>query len=184
MVDVQMWIVSTFARFTTVREFMHTEWAWPLAESLHFIGLSLLAGTIFLFDLRLLGVANRIPLLALHKLIPWGLAGFGLNLTTGLLFLMSEPDQYVYNPSFHLKMVFMAAAGLNASLFYLIAYRDIAAAPQQLTAPRRARVIAAASLLLWVGVIIAGRLLTFYRPVPCEPGEAGALARCIPEYYR
>src|SRR5687767_7902133 len=100
MIDAQMWIVSTFARWTTVREFMHTQWAWPLAESVHFIGLSLLVGTIFLFDLRLLGVAARIPLLALHKLVPWGLAGFASTFATGMLFLIAEPDQYVYNPSF------------------------------------------------------------------------------------
>jgi hypothetical protein len=184
MVDAQMWIVSTFARWTMVREFMHTQWAWPLAESIHFIGLSLLVGTIFLFDLRLLGVANRIPLLALHKLVPWGLAGFASTLVTGMLFLIAEPDQYVYNPSFHWKVAFMLAAGANASLFYVIAYRDLAAASATAAVPPRARAIAVASLTLWVLVIIAGRLLTFYRPAPCEPGEAGVLARCIPEYYR
>jgi uncharacterized membrane protein len=182
MVRFQMWIVSTFAGATSVRALMRTAWGWPAAESLHFIGLSLLVGTIFVFDLRLLGIGRRIPIGALHRLIPWGLAGYVLTLATGMLFLLAEPDQYVYNPAFHFKMLFMVLAGLNASLFYLTSYRRTISAAGD--APRLAQFIAAASIVLWLSVIIAGRLLTFYRPAPCEAGEAGLLAECIPNYYR
>jgi hypothetical protein len=96
---------------------MHTRWAWPAAESLHFIGLSLLVGTIVMFDLRLLGLGRRISIAALHKLIPWGLGGYAVNLVSGSFFLMAEPDQYIYNPAFHFKMLFMAVAGFNALSF-------------------------------------------------------------------
>ena len=78
----------------------------------------------------------------------------------------------------------MLLAGVNASLFYLMPYRRTTAAGAPAYARRSARVIAAASIVLWLSVIIAGRLLTFYRPAPCEPGEAGVLAECIPGYYR
>src|SRR5918994_7728166 len=61
MAELQMWIVSTFARATAVSTMMKTAWGWPLAESVHFMGLCLLVGSIFLFDLRLLGIARRIP---------------------------------------------------------------------------------------------------------------------------
>ena len=59
MADLQMWIVSAFASVKPVGTFMHTQWGWPAAESLHFIGLSLLFGAIFLFDLRLLGISTE-----------------------------------------------------------------------------------------------------------------------------
>ena len=95
MVEFQMWLVRSFATFKPVAKVMHSAWGWPLAESLHFIGLSLLIGTIGLFDLRLLGFGRRIPIAAMHRLIPWGLLGFGINLLSGLSFLMTEPDQYV-----------------------------------------------------------------------------------------
>ena len=62
MVDFQMWLVRTFARATPVAAMMKTAWGWPAAESIHFIGLCLLVGAIFLFDLRLLGYARRIPI--------------------------------------------------------------------------------------------------------------------------
>lgn len=184
MTELQVWLVSTFASVPPVRTFMHTAWGWPAVESVHFIGLALLVGTIGLFDLRLLGMANRIPIAALHKLVPWGLLGYGLTLVTGTLFLLAEPDQYIYNPAFHLKVLFMAVAGLNATAFYLTSYRRTTAPGAAAAAPRSAKVIAAASLLLWLSVIIAGRLLTFYRPFPCGPEGPGFLAECLPGDYR
>lgn len=182
MVDFQMWLVRAFANATAVAALMRTAWAWPIAESLHFIGLSLLLGTIGLFDLRLLGVGTRIPIAAFHRLIPWGLAGFGINFSTGLLFLMTEPDQYIYNPSFHFKLLFIVIAGCNALAFYATSYRRVTGPHAAPDAPRGARIIAAVSLSMWIAVIIAGRLLTFHRPVPCEPSGPGFLATCIPGY--
>lgn len=182
-----MWLVRTLASAKPVGVFMATKWGWPAAESVHFIGLSLLVGTIFLFDLRLLGMAKRIPIGALHRLVPWGLLGYGITMASGALFLMAEPDQYIYNPAFHFKVLFMVAAGFNATAFYLTSYRrSIGLSPLGAAseAPRSAKIIAAASLFLWISVIIAGRLLTFYRPWPCGPEGPGFLAECLPGYFR
>jgi len=183
MVRLQMWLVTVFASVKPMARLMHTAWGWPLAESLHFIGLSLLVGTVGLFDLRLLGLGRRIPIAAMHRLIPWGLAGFGINAVSGIAFLLAEPDQYVYNPSFHVKVLFIAAAGVNALTFYLTTYRKVTANGAPVGAPPAAKAMAAASLSLWIGVIIAGRLLTFYRPFPCQPPEPGFLATCIPGFH-
>ncbi len=177
-------MVRTLGRSGAVAAVMRSRWGWPIAESVHFIGLSLLVGVIFLFDLRLLGVARRISIGALHKLVPWGLFGYGLTVVTGALFVVTEPDQYLYNPSFHFKLLFMAMAGLNASAFYLTSFRRASAPGAPADAPRSAKVIAATSLTLWIAVIIAGRLLTFYRPPPCGPDGPGFLAECIPEVHR
>ena len=182
MTSFQIWLVSTLAGVKPVARLMQTTWGWPIAESLHFIGLSLLIGTVGLFDLRLLGLARRIPIAAMHRLVPLGVAGFAINATSGLAFLMTEPDQYIYNPSFHFKVLFIAAAGVNALAFYTTSYRRVTAAGAPDDAPRLAKIIAAVSLALWISVMVAGRLLTFYRPVPCRPNEAGFLATCIPGY--
>jgi hypothetical protein len=180
MVDAQIWLVHALTSVSTVAGVMRTTWAWPIAESLHFIGLTLLIGTVGVFDLRLLGIATRIPISALHSLVPWGVAGFVLTVLSGLSFLMTEPDQYVFNSSFHLKMLFMAVAGLNALTFYLTCYRRTVGPSAPANAPRAAKVIAAISLAAWLSVTVAGRLLTFYRPFPCESGEVGFIAACLP----
>jgi len=75
-----------------------------------------------------------------------GLLGFAINIATGALFVLTEPDQYIYNPSFHFKLLFLAVAGLNAGIFYLTSYRQAFGPAAQLDAPMRAKVIAAISL--------------------------------------
>jgi len=181
MATFQVWLVRTLSRDTPVSEFMNTAWGWPAAESVHFIGLCVVVGAIAVFDLRLLGVARRIPIESLHRLVPWGLAGYGVSVASGAMFLMTEPDQYIYNPSFHVKVVFMALAGVNALVFSASASHRTMRPGAGDDAPRAAKVIAAISLAMWLGVIVSGRLLTFYRPGVCGAEGPGLLADCIPE---
>src|ERR1051325_4130142 len=172
MHDTQIWLVKMIVAHSPVVAIMRSAWGWPIAESLHFIGLSLLIGMIGAFDLRLLGVGKRIPIAAMHRCIPWGIAGFAINVCTGAMFLLTEPDQYIYNPSFHWKLTFLAIAGLNAGMFYVTSYRQVCGAAPSYEAPVRAKVIAAISLCAWMAVITCGRLLTFYRPSACDERQA------------
>jgi hypothetical protein len=180
MTPLQIWLVAALERDTPISAFMRTAWGWPAVESLHFIGLALLLGPIVTFDLRLLGVAKHVPLAALHPLVPWGLCGFALSVGTGAMFLMTEPNQYIYNPAFHLKMLFLALAGVNALSFYALAGRRALAPGASAGVPRVATLIALLSLALWMGIVVSGRLITFYRPGECGPGGPGAIADCIP----
>jgi hypothetical protein len=143
---------------------MNSAWGWPTIESLHFLGLSMLIGAVGTFDLRMLGVGRGIPIGALHRLIPWGIAGYCLNVATGFLFVTSAPDQYLYNPAFQVKLTFMAIAGLNVLVFYRFVFRHVRASQGDARAPNAARVAAAVSLVCWVGVIVCGRLITYFRP--------------------
>ncbi len=101
---------------------------------------------------------------ALHRLVPFGLAGYGLNLLTGLTFFSAHPEQYAYNSAFHWKLVFMSLAALNVAAFYTTAFKQLRTLPPQAPAPPLARVLTAVSLACWIGVLSCGRLLTFYRP--------------------
>jgi hypothetical protein len=181
MASWQMWLVKVLDGVPQVAALMRSAWMWPLAESVHFIGLSMLVGSVVLFDLRLLGLAPLIPIRAMHRLIPLGLVGFALNAGTGLMFLLTDGGQYIYNPAFLFKVAFIAAAGANAAMFYLTVGGRVGTREAPLDAPRAAKLFASLSLILWLGVIIAGRLLTFYRPFDCAPGEAsGAVLLCVP----
>jgi hypothetical protein len=157
-----MWIRSTFLHMFVIQ---NGQWIWPLLETLHFIGLSLLFATVGVFDLRVLGVGKGIPLGTLHQLIPIGIAGYGVNVVTGIFFFSAFPEQYFYNSAFWWKGTFMAIAGINVAIFYLSpAFRELKALPAGTDAPFRAKVIAGTSLGAWCVVLVCGRLLTFYRP--------------------
>src|SRR5262249_57361198 len=98
--------------------------------------------------------------------IPWGLAGFGINVVSGIAFLLAEPDQYVYNPSFHAKVLFIAAAGVNALTFYLTTYRKVALNGAPIAAPPAAKAMAAVSLSLWIGVGLSRPAVSVYWAFP------------------
>jgi uncharacterized membrane protein len=180
----QIWLVKTLLSVKIVSNFMHSAWGWPTCESIHFIGLSMLVGTIGAFDLRLLGLAKGISIGALHRLVPWGVLGFMINVTTGAMFLITEPDQYIYNPAFQFKLTFIALAGLNILVFYLVVFRGVNKTDTGADAPRAAKAVAVVSLCVWIGVIYCGRLLTFYRPGDCDIKDAGFIATCIPHVRR
>src|SRR5206468_6763392 len=84
---------NEWIRVTSIAEFINrTNWAWPTLETLHFIGLSMILGVALMVNLRMLGIAKNISFSALHRLLPWGILGFAINVTTGFLFFVTIPD--------------------------------------------------------------------------------------------
>ena len=93
-------------------------WGWPACETIHFVGLCLLFGVVLLVDLRMLGFLQGIPYTTLHRLLPWGILGFGLNVATGFLFFVGAPPNfYVTNATFYWKLGLIFVAGANALYF-------------------------------------------------------------------
>src|SRR4051794_22901778 len=137
-------------------------WVWPACESLHFIGLALVIGIVGFFDLRLIGFFRRIPVRAAHELMPFALLGFGVNLVTGLVFLIGHPEQYVHNIAWWYKVGSLAVAGLNAGVFELA---GIGALTGPLGAgddtPLLAKAVGAVSIAAWFSVLYWGRVLPF-----------------------
>jgi hypothetical protein len=176
-VQFEAWLRS----FTGVAAFMQTPWAWPAVESAHFIGLTLLFGSIAAWDLRLLGFAKEVPISAFHKLVPFAVLGFAINVASGSMFLVAFPNQYVYNPAFQLKVLCLMLAGLNVALFYLTSFRRIAAAGADQQPPLLGRLSGAVSLGLRITIIICGRMITFFRPGrACSAAEVVTfLADCV-----
>ena len=157
----ELWIRDTWLH-SFILEY---QWMWPTLETLHYIGLCTLIGTVGLFDLRVLGMAKSIPPHALHRLIPIGVAAYCSNVLVGICFFAAFPEQYFYNPSFWWKGLFMAVAGINVGVFYLSsAFASVRTLPTGADAPRLAKIVCGISLACWVGGIVCGRLITFYRP--------------------
>ena len=180
MIPLQVQFEAWLRGFTGIAEFMQLHWSWPTVESIHFIGLTLLFGSIAAWDLRLLGFLKEVPVAAFHKLVPFAIVGFSMNAISGFLFLVTFPDQYVYNSAFHLKMLCVMLAGLNVLVFYLSSFRRIATAGPGEQAPLVGRLSGGISLVLWMTVIVCGRMITFFRPTFCDTAAmADLLAACI-----
>ncbi len=140
---------------------MGSAWAWPIMEILHFMGLSLLLGSLLVIDLRMAGLFRKINITATHKLLPWTFLGFGINLTTGILFLMGDPARYTANTGFWLKMALVLIAGLNALWFWWKINPVIRTWEPHADTPALAKVIAWVSLCSWFGVLLLGRLIPY-----------------------
>jgi hypothetical protein len=135
--------------------------AFPAAETLHFIGLSLMFGSLLLVDLRALGMFKSLPLITLHRLVPVAIIAFLINLVTGVLFVAFDPQAYFGNTAFLWKMVLIMLAGINALIFEVLVFRPLAAGDATIERGALIKFSAALSLLLWCGVLILGRLIPF-----------------------
>ena len=139
---------------------VNLKWGWPARETVHFIGLSLLFGVVLLVDLRMLGFMKGIPFSVLHRLLPWGVLGFAVNVVTGMLFFIgAPPDFYVTNGIFLWKLALILVAGANALYFTVFDQAWTVGAGD--TPPVAAKVAAASGIFLWVGVIFCGQMLPF-----------------------
>jgi len=142
------------------------DWLWPLCETLHFIGMAALIGTVGLVDARILGIGKGIPIAQLERLVPIGIAGFVVNALTGFVFIAGNPVggpiEYLTNLSLQLKLLLILIAGLNLLVFYFtgIARATDAVSPEG-SAPRAAKIIAGTSLVAWFGVIFFGRMIMY-----------------------
>ena len=153
--EILHWIRET-SLGATVRQ---SRWIFATGETLHFIGLSLLVGGILIVDLRLLGFLRRIPIRAALAFLPFVIAGFLINLATGIVFFSADPMMYWPNPAFKLKMALILLAGLNALVFTVMAQRRVLGLGLDDDTGRIAKVTAGLSLGLWLGVLLLGRLL-------------------------
>jgi hypothetical protein len=149
------WLTSDAIGFFVTRY----PWVWPAAECLHFLGLSLVFGILLVVNLRVLGMMKAVPFSALHRLLPWGILGFGLNLMTGMMFFISATSQYTDNIAFYWKVLFLAIAG--AHFLYLTALDTTWTLKSGEDAGMFQKAVAVVAIGSWAGVIYWGRMLPF-----------------------
>jgi hypothetical protein len=138
-------------------------WAWPAAETVHFLGLSLSFGVLLAVNLRILGVMRQIAYAEVHRLLPWGMLGFGANLVTGMFFLVGQPAQYAASPPFYWKTIFLVIAGVN--FLYLTvfgkAWPHAEGGDAKFDPSLADKAMAVSSIAVWFAVLYAGRMLPF-----------------------
>ena len=138
-------------------------WLFPAIETLHLLGMAALVATISVLDFRLLGWMLRRQRVSdlTRRLLPWAWAGFALQVVTGSLLFMSEAVKVYTNPAFRLKMLLIFLAGLHAIIFHLTIFRHVPAWDDAAVPPASAKLSGFVSLLLWIAIVAAGRLIGF-----------------------
>jgi hypothetical protein len=160
-----------FITYPITQVAVYSTWAWPAAEAVHFLGLALSFGVLLAVNLRILGVMKQVPFADVHRLLPWGMLGFGANLITGMFFFVGQPAQYTGSAPFYWKVVFLVIAGAN--FLYLTVFGkawpfDGAQGKAQgdrrdarFDANAADKSMAILSIAAWLVVLYAGRMLPF-----------------------
>lgn len=135
---------------------------FPAVESIHVVALALVVGTIFIVDLRLLGLSTPslgIKYLA-ERVTPWTWKAFVLAAITGGLLFAANATTYYANTPFRIKIALLVLAGINMAYFQLVTFRKVSEWDTGKPAAA-ARFAGGMSLLLWTGVVIFGRWIGF-----------------------
>jgi hypothetical protein len=134
---------------------------YPIVITLHSIGLATLVGLLVVIDLRVLGFVKSLPLSALRPLMNVVWIGFWINAASGVMLFSIDAKKDFHSGLFRAKLSAIALGLLLGSIIKLKVL-----APSALSATvdtsRQAKMLAALSLLCWVGAIVCGRLLAYF----------------------
>jgi len=159
MLPLFHWIQNT----SWATSFRQADLLFPLVEGSHILALSLSVGLILMLDLRLLGIAFRTEPVSriMSQVMPWALPGFAIVFLTGLLLFLAQAEKVYTNSYFRVKVLTLILLGLNAVFYQYRYYPHMGEWDKAETAPAGPRVVAIVSLLLWMAVIVCGRLTAY-----------------------
>ena len=152
------------AQNSALSEWMRTSLkAVAIINALHVISIVTVFGTIFLVDLRLLGIPNvQRSFMRMHdELLRWTWGAIGVAAVTGVLLFMVNAVTYYRNTAFWLKMLTIVLAGINMFIFERMTARTAPSWDKGVTPPAGARLAGALSIVLWLAVIVFGRWIGF-----------------------
>ncbi len=152
-----IWLSETWLH----EKMVNLSWMFPMMETLHFLGLTVLFGSLLLIDLRVLGLVKFINMKESMKYIPVAIIAFAVNLISGISFLCADPYAYFPNVGFQWKMGMIVIAGINALWFWIGEHKELSQLADGQDAPFRAKVIALISIVVWLAVIILGRMIPY-----------------------
>lgn len=132
---------------------------WPICETLHFIGMSLMFGVLMIVNFRLVGWLRGMSFASVHRLLPFGVIGFAINVITGMVFFITKPEQYTYNVAFHWKILLLMIFG--AAYLVLTVYDEAWELPASGEASAAGKLLGASVLVLSIGVMYFGRMLPY-----------------------
>ena len=159
MLEIAIWLSETKWSIALLESL----YMYPWIESAHVLSICFFIGILLFVDLRLMGVAfTKLPISEMNKkVLPWSLFGFSLMMLTGFLLFYAIPVRSYQNIFFRFKVIIILLAGLNAFLFHRQMKLEGMIWDEGKSIPKSVHLKAAASLVLWSGVIISGRMIAY-----------------------
>ena len=161
--SVAAWLTESQAQELAVYLLGNVPGLPPIAQSFHILGIAVVMSSTVMINLRLLGLAVPSQNVSemIGRLMPWTWWALLLNAVTGLLFVVARPNRYFFNPVVGWKFSMLVPAVALAFVVHWLSTRE--AGYWERSSGRRlsARVIAAVSLVLWTGVVLAGRWIAY-----------------------
>lgn len=159
LLSICQWIQNTEIG-TGMRESI---FVFPIIETTHVLGLSLSVGLLVVSDLRLTGIAmrRRPASEVFRQLAPWMLAGFAIMFASGALLFWSQAAKAYNSVFFRIKLCLLVLAAVNACVYHLTIYRRMDEWENKLVPPPQARLAGWLSLVIWAGIIAAGRTMAY-----------------------
>lgn len=142
---------------TWIRE-SESVWAFPTVLTVHTFGMMLLVGCAWVLDLRLLGIARNIPIRPLRPLFRIMWVAFWINLATGVLLFIADPERKATSLLFGFKLALIA---INLPLLKRLERALYEDGREPVVVTTSIKRLAAGSAMLWAGTIFAGRLLGY-----------------------
>jgi hypothetical protein len=154
LADLWAWLESL-----PIAMYIGESWWFPLLESIHVLTATFLVGSIAMVDLRLLGLAANQHAISriVREVVPWTLGAYALSIAAGLGLFVTRASHYMGNVAFQVKLVLLVLAAINMALFHLSTTRGISQWDTAAITSARARWAGASSLVLWAGILLAGR---------------------------
>lgn len=136
-------------------------WGYPAMLSLHAVGLAIVVGIFAMRDLRLLGLFPAIAPKVFLSLGKLGWIGFIINAASGIMLFTSQAVTFAGKAAFLIKLGCIIAAMVAAGIIQSRLWLELAASTGAATVSASTQTIAAISLSLWIGAIVAGRLIAY-----------------------
>ncbi len=137
---------------------------YPLVNAGHILGVSLLVGGIVPLDLRLLGLWRRYPVTMFVAVLRVTSAiGLGLAVVCGALLFTTAAVDYAGSRLFQVKIALVLLGVANALMLARVLRRQtVQNLPMGAAMPLALQAGASLSLVVWLSVLILGRLLGYF----------------------
>jgi hypothetical protein len=135
----------------------------PIVQTFHILSVAAIMGSIVLIDLKVLGLAlpSQPTGELVRRLLPWTWGALPIQFVSGLIFVLARPQSYAVNPVFRAKFMMLVPAVVLAAAFARPISTDADFWERSPGRRAAAKVVAACSLALWIGVVLAGRWIAY-----------------------